>query len=141
MASWIESGIGISEALMLSGPASSSFWITSVRLNWTSAYMLAQCFARLWQHGGLHTSRRLCGAVGGVVPGTCRSGIGREVALACRHDVQTVPLRDAEFLCESVREVVSDVVQLVRDLVADFTEPAFDLAPKRGCRRLGAGCC
>lgn len=65
-------------------------------------------------------------AVCRVVPGAHGGGVGRKVALAPVHDVQAVPLRDAELLGDLVGNVANDVVDLVSDSILDIVDCVAD---------------
>lgn len=67
-------------------------------------------------------------AVGGVeleMSGRC---VGSEFALASIHDVDRVPLADAEVFGNVCNEVANKIVQLVPGLILDVVDLVYDLA-------------
>jgi len=65
-------------------------------------------------------------AVCGVVPRADDGCVGRKVALTPVHDVQRVPLGDAELLGDGVNGVANNVVDLVRDGITNVVSDAAD---------------
>jgi hypothetical protein len=74
------------------------------------------------------STRPLCGAVGQVIRRVCAI-VTLEHALTKRHNVQTIPLGNAQLLDDISCDLVGNVVDAVRDVVTEVSGSAFDLVP------------
>ncbi|OAQ94750.1 hypothetical protein VFPFJ_00859 [Purpureocillium lilacinum] len=74
------------------------------------------------------TGRRRAGAVGHREGHILGRGTGRVAALARVHDVQRVPLRDAQLVGQLIGGVARNIVDLVLGGVLLIVEPALDAA-------------
>lgn len=66
-------------------------------------------------------------AVGRVEAEMSSCCIGSEFALASVHDVDRVPLADADVICNVSDDVAGDIVQFVFSFVREVVDLAFDL--------------